>query len=604
MDSEIIKAIAELIEVIEKDLQLDNGLIKCKSAGHTSETAALEYCHDGRATSIYYAMCIAIGAMEEKTGCDILKALQTLQVTDSESPQFGGFRWYGEETRINDTNAAFFILMPLAVVRLLYYRNIPSTHSPLIDEILRMGMEWFYKECTHPVLYYTNKVLSDGAMFLAISSLINNDEYYRAAVGLFEQWEDYTHRRGWGWGENISLTYQNVILNSLQLACCALRPEETQIKQKLQSRMNELIEILKFHEGYEFVPTIRSYNSDGRIQRKSLLWLVAGIKENILAQINIHDADFIKELWACITLIVLHEQIFQGMKKAAINEPGAMNPIPRIRMERVFEDAYSYSWIGQYGRVGSLNRFPVISGCYQWPTWGLGWQSYPVGFGVNDSQFSYLRWVVKEGENVRMHPGMFKKNYLNPALFKESHYPEVETRCSQNQNALLVLRSLSGVHNQVSELYDEWVIPRFNGSVEFYCSKNAANPRKWVILSYENASVAFSALKGIPSNETKRSDMHVSVEQKETELCLRQWLYRGNETVLQHPRMEAGWALLFIDEPVDMHGAEKILDCVEITDDLYQDFEVPRLPYTEVRKIHMSMNLTIAVSLCVDPAAH
>ncbi|MFD2880911.1 hypothetical protein ACFTAO_41190 [Paenibacillus rhizoplanae] len=52
-------------------------------------------------------------------------------------------------------------------------------------------------------------------------------------------------------------------------------------------------------------------------------------------------------------------------------------PVPRIREERIFDASRAYTWIGQHTRLGSINRFPVMPGSYQHPSWGAGLAELP-----------------------------------------------------------------------------------------------------------------------------------------------------------------------------------------------------------------------------------
>lgn len=59
---------------------------------------------------------------------------------------------------------------------------------------------WFSRECRTPELFYPNKTMSDGAMLLAIAHFLGEPEYLQTATAYFRRWEEYTVRRGWGWG--------------------------------------------------------------------------------------------------------------------------------------------------------------------------------------------------------------------------------------------------------------------------------------------------------------------------------------------------------------------------------------------------------------------
>lgn len=547
---------------------LEEGLVRYDWPGHTRQIAHLPYCHEGRYSAGYYAFGTLLDRLDHGTGLEILRALAELQITEPAHPHYGGFRWYREEAEIQDSNAAFFILMPILTVRFCYPEAYPKEHIEVIDGMLAHAAVWFSRECREPQIYYPNKIMSDGAMLLAVSSFLGQERYLEEGIRFYERWEDYTERRGWGWGENISLVYQSVMMNALRIAGKAVRDRNRVLAARLDARMEELKGILRFHDGEELVPSIRSYNFKGETRRKSLLWAIAGVSK---------FREVCEEVYSLNDLVtlLLFETEFAGEGAAASEQP-----VPRTRTERVFDRSYAASWIGGNVRLGSINRFPVIPGSYQWPTWGLGWQSFPVSFSVKDRQVSYLRWHVDLGDEVRTHPGLdYKTSYLKPALFREPYYPEVETRSAQAGPAALIIRSMSGVNHQVKELADEWVVHRFDGELMTFMTENGA--REWTVLVYPHAAVAITALAGIPSGSEARTFVQVETHLDGEELRIRQVLHAGEAgAVLRHPRLEAGWAMLCLDGAGGEDRIRSALEAVRLTDRMVDDREVPRVPYT------------------------
>ncbi|WJH35487.1 hypothetical protein N6H14_05530 [Paenibacillus sp. CC-CFT747] len=133
---------------------------------------------------------------------------------------------------------------------------------------------------------------------------------------------------------------------------------------------------------------------------------------------------------------------------------------------------------------------------------------------------------------VRTHPAeSYPHGYLNPALFGDPPYPEVETRCAQEGNALLAVRSLTGLHNQAEEIADEWIVHRFRHQVETVEIKNSDGARhRWLLLRYPEVTVALTALQGIVSNGTSAATAEGELEWEQDEagtLRIRRILYRG-----------------------------------------------------------------------------
>ncbi|WP_158606901.1 hypothetical protein [Paenibacillus ginsengarvi] len=566
----------------------DEGLIRTDGPGHTRAVSKLERTHAGRPTAAYYAAAILCGELNEAFGSDILQALRSLQIADETSTYNGAFLWYREETQVSDSNAAFFTLMPLVCLALCKPEAIPAGHRKQLEEMMRLALRWFARETEHPSLYYPNKIVSDGALYMAMAHLLEENGHYEKAVRFFERWSAYTTDRGWGWGENISPGYIRIVVTGLRLACLTLREEHAGLRERLQAHMDTLLSYNAFHGDHEFVPAIRSYNFEGHTRQSSLMLRLAGVIDSDSALLYRKEG-----LWNWINFYLLFE------RELELPPQQAAQPVPRERKEHVFDGSYATSWIGHHGRLGSLNRFPVIPGSYQWPTWGLAWQTFPVSFSVNEEQISYLRWLIREGDYVRSHPAKsYGDNYLSPALFRESYYPDIQLRSAQHENALVVVRSMSGIHHVFAEAADEWMVKRFTGTVTSYESGAGVS---WIVLHFAAADVAIAALNGISSDMRRRGTIKPEVEREEDQLRIRQVLYRGEETVHHFARLETGWAVVHFDRRLAGDELHRRLDRLSITDRSFQDGEVPRAAHDELREIRLFDGTDCLTELRIDP---
>ncbi|OWR26650.1 hypothetical protein CDO73_24995 [Saccharibacillus sp. O23] len=718
---------------------IENGLVRYDRPGHTRQIAHLPYCHEGRYSAGYYAMGLLLeqraearseaepqaggaavsdggkasgsaAAAERSTtaqtaretalretgeradiatfdlrqcgerGADTLRALAELQIRDPQHEHYGAFRWYAEEAKVQDSNAAFFILMPLVSLRLRAPDAMPAEHVAVMDGMLRHAAFWFERECREPELYYPNKTMSDGAMLLAIAHLLGDGKRLKIAGDYFERWEAYTARRGWGWGENMSLVYQGVMLNALEIAAPLLRIDRPALADRLDGHRETLLDILRFHDGRELVPSIRSYNFGGAVRRSSLAWLIAGVTGT--DELETQDSGETSFQVNDFATLLLFEKEFRergggdaeakgrangetdgsvgssakaGSTANAAASPGRQ-PVPRIREERVFDGATAYSWIGIRTRLGSLNVFPVIPGSYQHETWGLGWQSFPLSAAAEDGQVSYARWYVDDGQTVRTHPAeSYKTAYLMPALFRESPYPDVRTYAAQNGHALLALRVLDRVVQTAAEIADEWLIPGYEGEA---AEVTGGDGRLWRVLRYPGAAIAIAPLEGIRfggethaepnaifdaagDNPDRRREAAAQsgsadvsaaddnplstprLQEREAEtapperrpgilhaereaerLKLRQVLYAGGGPgTLRAPRLEAGWAVVCLDDAADEAAVRARLAQIEVRDETLDDREVPREPHERIRFVRLLEGGREQVSLKLDPHA-
>ena len=603
MREDIKKYIEPIFDEHIKTLVFDYYMIR-STFGHTKAVAELEFKHSGGAVANYYTSSVLLGKMDETEGVNCLKELEKLQIKDSEHPQYGGFLWYREETFIDDSNATFFTLAPLATLALCKPELIPATHREIIEKMLGRSTNWFKHECENPKIYYPNKIVSDGALLLAISAITKNEKALKAGNSFFKRWLDYTDNRGWGWGENTSPSYLNVILDAFQLALKSWNGRETELENRLNSRRQEILDYVLFHGGRMFVPSIRSYSFGSPIVKPSLANLLVGVRE-CESDIMQHDNPF-----AFIKNAVLYDDILPNQELKftddimELSEKVKKLPVPRTRNEHIFDEAYAYTWIGKNCRAGSINHFPVMPGMYQHPTWGIGWQSTPVSFLVEDAQTSFLRFAVREGENFRAHhAGAFGKAYLNPALFSEECLPLVETHCAQKDNVMIAQRMMKNLSNSASEIMDEWYVKGFKGKIHkvpanvsvkwtSMISVTHSVPQTveseyspdWTVLEFDNCYVAIMALGYIPVGSKIGTASEIEINQGE-DLTISRALYRGEEAYLRQHIVDNAWVTVMFDEKVSLEELKKELEKYEVLDQRVNDFEVPRDDMFMIREI-------------------
>lgn len=581
--------------------QMDDHMIR-RSKGHTRAVSELASCHPGRETAQYYAAGTALGRIGEEEGLSMLAELEKLQVPDEGHPQFGGFRWYREESAIDDSNAAFFTLVPLAALALARPQSIPDSHLIIIERMCRRAIGWFSHECASPKLYYPNKILSDGALLLALAAIVEDEEGKAQGTRFFARWEEYTLRRGWGWGENTSTGYLKIMLDALQLAIRAWNGGGGELGEAIMKRRDELLDYVRFHDGLEFVPSVRSYNFEGSVFKPSAAHLLAGIRFWRKETLD-NAADF-------VLTAMLHGDLIPGNLAKASDDPVERLPsyirpsVPRTRNERIFDDAFAYTWIGRHCRLGSISRFPVMQGSYQWPSWGLGWQSMPVSFLVEEHQVSFLRFTVQEGGRFRSHlAGGYHHAYLNPALFREECLPEVATACAQKEHVLIVQRYMAGLANSASEIADEWFIQRFTGKVHRLGGNNrlkwtstasvthsipqgmTRDRLPWVVLEYPACYVAILALSYWDYGAATARTHEPEISQQDGNLRITRVLYRGEEQFLRQHRLDSAWVAVMFDEKCSLAELQERLMKLAVRDERFNDWEEPRNDWSMIREI-------------------
>lgn len=609
------KVYSRLIDEKWDKLVWDKYMLKENRRGHTREMAGLNSCHNAPSTAIWYCIGTVMGKISEKQGLHILEELEKQQNTDPDSIHYGCMRWYREETMIYDTNGAFFIQRSLLITRKFMAEYLYDSHKVIIDRILYRGSHWFVCELEKPILYYTNKILSDGAMLIGIADLTGNQEYYDIAKQFFVDWVDYTNNRGWGWGENLSIGYNGVIFSALRLAILSLGPSDKELKVELERILSSQLDFFRFYNGYEITPAIRNYNYEGRAKSESLLFNLAQIPGY-----GLEEKETISEADAVCLVALFDNEFYYNNRELDERKMCKDIVAPRVQVTRIFDDKYAYSWVGRNGSIGTINQFPVIEGSYQHPTWGLGWQCMPVNYVVYKAQMSYLRWRVNTGKNLRYNP---KYNNLSPALFEESHYPDVTTSCTQKNNFCIAIRSMKKINNQVNEISDELFIPRF-AEYDIQVEEVNVKERSWHIICYNSATILVSPLLGISYNKSSKENLKeilykvdtmealkyenaprskgkIKVLNENDGLALRQVCYEGTDGVFSCERLEVGWLIIFLDQQMSINRVRNYLETIEVKNSSQIDGYIPRTSSYELQEISITESGKEILQYTFDP---
>ncbi|MDX1358472.1 MAG: hypothetical protein R3232_06555 [Clostridia bacterium] len=590
-------------------LKIENGLVIQTGSGHTKGVSELKVVHPGRNSTIAYAAGRASGKISPTDGLKILNEIKKLQIRDTKSAFYGCFRWYREEENVYDTNAAFFTLEPLVVSLMRISDILSNGEKEAIIDMLKISAEWFLKECQNPILFYTNKIISDGAMLGAIGIFTGNESITEKSRAFYKKWLSYTENRGYGWGENMSLGYNSVILRAFSIILDVVDDEA--IIERFKKQEKFILDIFRFHNGHEFVPTIRSYNVSGEPDPWSIAYNLAGVRgfgylDSIRSPIK-GNADSIGRL--VVDTMLFKDRVYASDEEYKEKALENTVDVPRISSVRIMDDKKAYSWLGKSGGIGSINEFPVIDGSYQHKGWGLGWQCFPVSYIVYGHGVSFLRFYVDDGKRIRCHPHKNKHDtYLDPALFSETGYPEVRTVCYQSGQSLVAIRSMRGLGNKAAEISDSMDFPVFDGEI----IERTVNGRKWFIARYESACIFISPLLGNPvegfgtgKDDRGRLFKTIAIAARaswENEIFgIRQVLYKGKNKLHYDSRISCGWFIHYHDGFLEEPDIDNWLEDIELSESSMPDGEIPRMPEWNIHKINLEINGKVVLDVSHDP---
>jgi len=526
--------------------QLDNGMVRTDTQPHTRDIEALPSACSGPFTGSYYFLCKYYDVSVD--GETLLAEIAKLQDVDEKSPTYGCCRWYREEPCIRDTNAAFFVLLPIIEALLFCGEKISNREREILSPVIERATVWFARECEERGYHYPNKIMSDGALLLALAKLGVNHELRKKAYDFWNGWIVYTEKYGWGWGENTSKVYTGIMISALDVALSCLDADEA-LYAKLFGLRKRLRDYRAFHgEDYEFVPSIRTYNFQGLA--------VTG---------SAHGASVMSPYQRLANQLA--GQLAPQYTPAPFGD--------KFHKEHIFGNSCAFTYKGEKIRLGTINQFPVMPGSYQNEgSWGLGWQSMPVSVLALNHETSFLRFASVAGGKLRTHPAMDKHSaFLDNALFGDENIPDVFTLSNQRENMAVVVRTMSHIANQCAYLADEWYMQHFDGEIKAY--------NGWVILDYGDCMFAVKALNG-----------EINVIRDGEKVKLAQVLYEGEEKLLTKRRLTTAWAVAVFD---GNDNAESKLDEIQTSYEIIRDLRYAR-PVAKPFKVTCG-----SAELCFDP---
>ncbi len=484
---------------------LDDGMIRIVKKPHVTDIAHLESACVAPSTAVYYFVSRYLDI--DIDGELILTELSKLQDINPESRTYGCMKWYRESTRIQDTNSAFFTLRSVCYTLKFCPEKVPPAELDIIMPMLKHAVHWFKHECKKGGFFYPNKIMSDGAMLMLLGDILNDRTLIDDAHDFWTRWMDYTHEYGWGWGENTSKNYTAVMKDALIVALMCIEKGSV-FYNRLLGFYKKMLDYCAYHGDYEFTPSIRTYNFEG--------------KTNICrnpANTDFENSNNIDN--ETIAKIILH-------RNAPIIKltPDTSN----FHKERIFGDSYAVTYKGENIRLGTVSKFPVMCNCYEGRGWGLGWQSMPVSAIALKHETSFMRFVTVSNGEFRSH---MSTGWKNKNLFPDMNIPDIYTYSKQERNMAVVVRMAEHIANTSSYFGDEWFFQHFDGELKII--------QGWHVFDYGDCALCIKFLDGNP--EIIRDGEKIRLVNK---------LYEGNEKLLVCSRFISSCAIVALDSCEDI----------------------------------------------------
>jgi hypothetical protein len=431
----------ELPPAWQQQWNAEIGLWTRHGAGHTAPVAEADRVHPGTTAAAQLVSAALVDRLDEVDAAAVLKALRQMQVTDGGN-RHGCLKWYWEEPRPVDTNAAFFTGLNLIMLRLAFSEQIEHLGADArgtLDDILQDLSVWFDQTLVRPSRYYPNKYMGDlVCRWLLIEALGQETERDRVAEEMLQS-ARYWREENWGWGEHMSNIYAGVLLDQISVLLMLSKELPEDVRQAYTDLRDDLLAIEDAYGGGPRAPLIRDYNFDRSPAH-------ASYRERVRRPETSSDL---------ITGNLAMRPVLAALGWAATVPPRAEPQ--RDIVVPCYGGIVAVARVEGPVRLGTLSRFPLMPQM-EHPTWGLSWQSFPVTLWHEQGGWGFLQWQSELDGQTRAHPAERRAQaYLRNALTFDKPAPIVgRTWAVQEGGQAIVLRVMP-------ELYEPWdrLVDRF-----------------------------------------------------------------------------------------------------------------------------------------------
>jgi len=411
------------------------GLWRRPGAGHTNATRELREVHAGPTAADRLLAAALDGQLAALPVGRVLAALESMQ--DVAGPRAGCFRWYYEDRDIRDTNAGFFIGLPLIALRAEFVDELAAADRAVLDRMLERLRTWCDREVANPMPRYPNKYLGD----LVCAWLLAEQSAAPASAELPARMLDaaqYWREQEWGWGEHMSDTYASVCLDELSMLLLLSKRLPPDVRTAYEQLRDELLRIDDLYAGGPRVPAIRSYafqKAPTAVSYRNAVrpWQTADVRT---------------------------AKPFQTLRGLAHRRGWhAVVPPPAPVGDRIVVachgNARAMAVIDGPLRLGAMSRYPIMDGIDQ-RTWGLAWQSFPVAAWHAAGDWCFMQWEAAANGRRRAHPAESRAiSYRDNALSDELDPPPVgQTFAVGHGTGFVILRRMPRIANAWPDVID------------------------------------------------------------------------------------------------------------------------------------------------------
>jgi len=397
--------------MFETDWDESVGLWWSEGPIHNIQICHLPRCHRGPDAAGRLLGAAQLGRLREIDVPRVLAALRAM-VWTGEDETYGCMKWYWEDERPYDTNAAFFTGLPLVALRIAHADKLDAAELAELDWILDKLSVWFLRMCGGRHEHYPNKYLGDLVCAWLILECTGGAGADTVAASMRRAARYWSGAGGWGWGEHLG-GYIKVLLDELSALLVLARMLPDDIRATYLGMLNELLAIQDTFSPGPPVPAIRSYAhtespapSDYReyVRRwtpgERISFTNRAPLPDLLAERGWHD--------------------LVAPRAAAAARPATVS-VP------CFGGAVAHAYLAEDMRLGGMTHFPVMDWA-EGRGWGLSWQCFPVALWRPAGDWGFLIWHATENGVWRSHPMGVVRTAETPRQLTEAVDPPLVGR--------------------------------------------------------------------------------------------------------------------------------------------------------------------------------
>jgi len=452
--------------------------------GRSPETSGCAVVHPGRVTAW---KILALGHLGLLARVDVQTTLVSLrQMQDlTRGETHGCIRWYWEDARLEDSNAAFFTARALILLALCYEEQRRPERRALLRAMLADFSCWFAHALAERNVRYPNPYLGNLACQWLSAEILGRDQGRDEVLAYLLDAAAYWRDSRWGWGEHLSDIYASVCMDGLSFLLCLARTLPAEARRACTDLLNDLLRIEDAYGSGPRVPAIRSYAlaespQPMRYRASVRPWQAEDLQRPFLPPI----------FGAIFNAFGWHDRVAPPQPAAADIAVDCIGGAQATA--RVFPDI----------RLGSLSRYPIMEDIDH-ESWGLAWQSFPVAVWRPAGDWGFLQWVMEREDARCLHPAEERhKGHSLKTLGDPVSGPILgRTWSVQHGPRALVLRQMSAPARPCLRLCDRFRIVQSRATA---VQAESAGAWSELTLAYPERNVAVSCLALSPCQAPAR----------------------------------------------------------------------------------------------------